>query len=198
MEQKPNNTLKVSNIFLILIQGPANPKYKTSLCKHYNTTQGCSYGDKCQFAHGPEELRLNSGQPMSFMNPMNMNQNMDKIQNNLLNYKIAKCRNWEKDKSCKYGDKCTFAHGDAELRIKTDNLTYMNQPFPFMPVMIDQSGNPIMMPPGNFTQMPMMGGAMNPNPFFMGMMPPNANIPPAYNNNENQNDNNGGNDKNQQ
>ena len=109
MEQKQNNNLKVSNIFLILIQGAANPKYKTSLCKHYNTTQGCSYGDKCQFAHGPEELRLNSGQPMNFVNPMSMNQNMDKIQNNILNYKIAKCRNWEKHKSCKYGKKCTFS-----------------------------------------------------------------------------------------
>ena len=129
---------------------------------------------------------------------MNINQNMDKMQNSILNYKIIKCKNWEKDKSCKYGEKCTFAHGDEELRKKTDNLTYMNQPFPIMPVMIDQSGNPIMMPPGNFGQMPMMGEALNQNPFFMGMMPPNANIPPIYNNNENTNENNGGNDKNQQ
>ncbi len=32
-------------------------KYKTMLCKHYETTKGCVYKDKCQFAHGAQELR---------------------------------------------------------------------------------------------------------------------------------------------
>ena len=27
------------------------------LCKHYETTKGCVYKDKCQFAHGAHELR---------------------------------------------------------------------------------------------------------------------------------------------
>jgi hypothetical protein len=27
------------------------------LCKHYETTNGCVYKDKCQFAHGAHELR---------------------------------------------------------------------------------------------------------------------------------------------
>ena len=136
---------------------------------------------------------------MNLMNSMNMNQNMEQIQNNFLNYKIAKCKNWDKDKTCKYGDKCTFAHEDSELRNKTDNLTYMNQYFPIIPLMVDQSGNPIMMPQGNFSQMPtMMGGPLNQNPFFMGMMPQNTNFPPIYNNNEIQNENNGGINKNQQ
>lgn len=32
-------------------------KYKTTMCKHYNTQKGCSYGEKCQFAHGDSDLR---------------------------------------------------------------------------------------------------------------------------------------------
>lgn len=37
-----------------------NPnKYKTMLCKHFETNKGCSFGDKCQFAHGAAELRAN-------------------------------------------------------------------------------------------------------------------------------------------
>ena len=48
-------------------------------------------------------------------------------QKNALNYKIVKCKNWEKDKTCKYGAHCTFAHGDEEIRNKNDNL-YQMQP----------------------------------------------------------------------
>jgi len=133
------------------------------------------------------------------MNPMFMNQINDKTQNSLINYKIAKCKNWEKDKTCKYGGKCTFAHGDEELRNKTDNISNMMQPYPMvMPFMIEQHGIPIMMPPNSgfdFNQMQMMEN-MNQNQFMMGMIPNNANIPPAINN-QAQNQNNGEDNKNQ-
>lgn len=34
-------------------------KYKSALCKHYDTPKGCSYKEKCQFAHGAHELKSN-------------------------------------------------------------------------------------------------------------------------------------------
>ena len=34
-----------------------NPFHKTSMCKRFTSPAGCSFGDKCNFAHGPEELR---------------------------------------------------------------------------------------------------------------------------------------------
>jgi len=38
--------------------GPrANPLYKTRLCMNYQTTGSCPYTEKCQFAHGIEELQ---------------------------------------------------------------------------------------------------------------------------------------------
>ena len=40
-------------------QNPNNSavKYKSILCKHYDTPKGCAYNEKCQFAHGAQELR---------------------------------------------------------------------------------------------------------------------------------------------
>lgn len=38
-------------------QGQAPVRYKTMLCKHYDTPKGCVYNDKCQFAHGAHELK---------------------------------------------------------------------------------------------------------------------------------------------
>ena len=37
-----------------------NSKIKSSLCKNYMEEGVCLYGDKCQFAHGTEELKCNS------------------------------------------------------------------------------------------------------------------------------------------
>uniref|UniRef100_A0A915EPF4 C3H1-type domain-containing protein n=1 Tax=Ditylenchus dipsaci TaxID=166011 RepID=A0A915EPF4_9BILA len=31
--------------------------YKTQMCNSWNASQFCSYGNKCWFAHGAEELR---------------------------------------------------------------------------------------------------------------------------------------------
>ena len=36
-------------------QGPV--RYKTMLCRHFETEKGCVYKDKCQFAHGAHELK---------------------------------------------------------------------------------------------------------------------------------------------
>ena len=101
------------------------------MCKHYNTSQGCSYGDKCQFAHGPQDLRSFSGQMgQNQMGDMSQGQ-QQKSQKNPLNYKIVKCKNFEKDGTCKYGTHCTFAHGANDLRSKADNYTQL-QPNPNM------------------------------------------------------------------
>ena len=72
--------------------------------------------------------------------PQNM-LNLNKSQNSLLNYKIVKCKNWDKDGTCKYGAHCTFAHGDEELRNKADNLYQFNPSMQFMmPMMIPSAG----------------------------------------------------------
>ena len=156
------NSGKVSQNYIILPfnQGPNNSRYKTTLCKHYGTPQGCSYGDKCQFAHGEKELRQ-ADKNMMFPNPM---QGMNNKQKNSLNYKIVKCKNWEKDKSCKYGAHCTFAHGDEEIRNKADNLFQM-QPMMIHPFMM----NPMMPMGPQFQGMDMAQIGMS--PMMVGMAP---------------------------
>ena len=101
-----------------------NPaKYKTMLCKHFSSSKGCSFGTECQFAHGTKDLRNPTGNSMMFMNqnPL-MTPPAIKKGPNAQNYKIVKCKYFEKEGMCRYGSLCTFAHGDAELRKKSDNI----------------------------------------------------------------------------
>lgn len=100
-------------------------KFKTVLCKHFIQHGSCSYGDKCQFAHGHHEL---SSGPMLGVNmnigsipQMESTSKPNKIPPNPANFKIVKCKNWEATGNCKYGSVCTFAHGDNELRTKSEN-----------------------------------------------------------------------------
>ena len=44
--------------------------YKTSLCKNYMESGICSFGTKCNFAHGPMELRSPPGGNMMGPGPM--------------------------------------------------------------------------------------------------------------------------------
>ena len=123
-------------------------------------SQSCPYGDKCQFAHGEQELRTFNGHQQNMMYAIGMG---SKNQNNMLNYKIVKCKNWEKDKSCKYGAHCTYAHGEEELRNKADNLYQMNPTFPLM--------MPIITNPQNIDMAQMQ--QFMPNNQFMMPMPMN-------------------------
>ena len=174
------------------------------MCKHYNTPQGCSYGDKCQFAHGPQELRAFNGQ-ITQDNTMEMTKN----QKSMINYKIVKCKNWEKDGTCKYGNHCTFAHGDTDLRDKTSNLYQMQQPMMMYPYMMNMNMmpmDPMMQNLGmqnmdiNQMQQMTMAGQIDPNQLMMGVnMNPQGidmNIPQFTTNNgngamNNNNNNNG-------
>jgi hypothetical protein len=109
---------------------------------------------------------------------MGAGSNANKMQNSLLNYKIVKCKNWEKDGTCKYGVHSTFAHGDKDLRNKGENLYSMNNQMMMIPMMYDMNAMPIMMtpPPGmdiNQMQQLMATGNMNQNQLMMmNMMPP--------------------------
>ena len=161
-----------------------NPRYKTTLCKKFSSGQTCPYGDKCQFAHGSQELRMFQGQ--NLMQNMGMNNNPNnKSQNNFLNYKIVKCKNWEKDGTCKYGGHCTFAHGSKDLRNRSDNLIKM-QPGTGMMV------QPFMMNMQNVMKMGQMnqlqGVDLGFSPLMMGMgVHPNNELQKQINENINPN-----------
>ncbi|XP_051934126.1 mRNA decay activator protein ZFP36 [Hippocampus zosterae] len=69
-------------------------RYKTELCRTFEESGLCKYGAKCQFAHGPEELRGLSRHPK---------------------YKTEPCRTFHAAGFCPYGARCHFVHNAEEL-----------------------------------------------------------------------------------
>ena len=106
-----------------VIPSNINNKYKSALCKNYESPIGCSYKDKCQFAHGIEELRAAS--LANFGNPLEQLSSMNKMPN-ISNYKTIQCKNYQKEGVCKYGNVCTFAHGEVDTRSKNQNTSVLS------------------------------------------------------------------------
>ena len=77
-------------------------RYKTELCRPYEEHGVCKYGEKCQFAHGTEDLRNVNRHPK---------------------YKTDMCRTYHSVGFCPYGPRCHFIHGLEELRISTASPT---------------------------------------------------------------------------
>uniref|UniRef100_A0A6B2LK09 C3H1-type domain-containing protein n=1 Tax=Arcella intermedia TaxID=1963864 RepID=A0A6B2LK09_9EUKA len=69
--------------------------YKTELCQGWLQTGACRYGEKCQFAHGEDELRPVLRHPK---------------------YKTEICKTFSTTGSCPYGKRCRFVHQLSELR----------------------------------------------------------------------------------
>lgn len=64
--------------------------YKTELCASYMSTGGnCPYGEKCQFAHGTQELKTVDRPPK---------------------WRSKPCQNWVKTGACSYNERCCFRH----------------------------------------------------------------------------------------
>lgn len=64
-------------------------RYKTELCRGFQETGSCKYGNKCQFAHGEAELRGMYRHPK---------------------YKTEPCRTFYNFGYCPYGSRCHFIH----------------------------------------------------------------------------------------
>jgi len=67
--------------------------YKTEICRAYEETGLCRYGDRCQFAHSQEERRLVPRHPR---------------------YKTEICKTFWDSGTCPYGRRCCFIHHDGE------------------------------------------------------------------------------------
>ena len=75
-------------------------RYKTELCRPFEENGYCKYGDKCQFAHGAQELRSLNRHPK---------------------YKTELCRTYHTIGFCPYGPRCHFIHNDEERRLAQQN-----------------------------------------------------------------------------
>lgn len=80
-------------------------RYKTELCRSFEETGFCKYKEKCQFAHGFQELRNVQRHPK---------------------YKTDLCRTYHSTGFCPYGSRCHFVH--AELTTPTTTPTPTSGP----------------------------------------------------------------------
>ena len=74
--------------------------YKRELCKNWTEAGFCRYGNKCQYAHGVDELSENHHLYLSEQKQGNAN---DK-------YKSQNCRQFYRERFCPYGKRCHFRH----------------------------------------------------------------------------------------
>lgn len=77
-------------------------RYKTELCRPFEESGTCKYGDKCQFAHGCSELRNLARHPK---------------------YKTELCRTFHTIGFCPYGPRCHFIHNFEEARIHNQKVS---------------------------------------------------------------------------
>ena len=96
---KKKKMRKDANVFVDkALEKQADPKYKTEMCKTFETTSFCPYGNKCRFAHGKNDL-------------------LDK-QIDTKVYKQRSCKSFDETGFCPYGRRCNFKHEQAELSLK--------------------------------------------------------------------------------
>ncbi|KAF3781614.1 Zinc finger CCCH domain-containing protein 56 [Nymphaea thermarum] len=95
---------------------------KLRICKKFYNGEGCSYGDRCNFLHedpgrSRESVAINVG--LMGANGPDVTETIG--DSNGSNQKPAYwktriCNKWEMTGACPFGDKCHFAHGQAELQ----------------------------------------------------------------------------------
>ncbi|KAI6646770.1 Protein TIS11 isoform X10 [Oopsacas minuta] len=96
-------------------------RYKTEICRSYEESGICKYGDKCQFAHGQDEVRTTNRHPK---------------------YKTQMCRTFHSWGYCRYGPRCHFIHNeDAETLDIARGLSPQSPSSPYSP-----NGSPISSP----------------------------------------------------
>jgi len=76
----------------LLKKESTSSRYKTELCRPFTEYKHCKYGEKCQFAHGQNELRSTSRHPK---------------------YKTELCKTYHTLGLCPYGHRCHFVHEDS-------------------------------------------------------------------------------------
>ena len=82
-------------------------RYKTELCRPFQDYGFCRYGEKCQFAHGEDDLKALPRHPK---------------------YKTELCRTYHTRGFCPYGSRCHFIHNLDEARPSSEDSPRSQSP----------------------------------------------------------------------
>ncbi|KDP32373.1 hypothetical protein JCGZ_13298 [Jatropha curcas] len=118
--------------------------HKMKLCKKFYNGEECPYGDRCNFLHeDPSKFRDDigrfressaisigtTGQPMLHgsggLNAPEVSKSVNNVVSDAFRvndmkpvyWKTKLCTKWETTGQCPFGEKCHFAHGQAELQL---------------------------------------------------------------------------------
>eukprot|EP00055_Hartaetosiga_balthica_P007068 m.23865 g.23865 ORF g.23865 m.23865 type:complete len:267 (+) comp5589_c1_seq2:58-858(+) len=92
---------------------------KTRLCRGFERSGECQYGDNCWFAHGQGELR----EPQPFMPHRRQHPYV----------KTKMCKFMQNGGQCPFKEQCNFAHSSMELRpMPAMHQPYMSGPMDYM------------------------------------------------------------------
>jgi len=96
--------------------------YKTEMCRNWVETGQCPYANRCQFAHGEQELRDVLRHPK---------------------YKTEICRTFHTTGTCSYGKRCRFVHHASEMRVVDgqDSMLAFQQQFASLRIGSSQSSS---------------------------------------------------------
>lgn len=136
--------------------------HKLKLCKKFYNGEECPFGERCNFLHeSPSKFRDDlgryressaisigtTGSPIRHSNDSdqiegisNINGGLDLYRVNMTRasyWKTKLCTKWETTSQCPFGDKCHFAHGQAELQgpaIHTEGEVGFASSFPLKPL----------------------------------------------------------------
>ncbi|XP_010250023.1 PREDICTED: zinc finger CCCH domain-containing protein 39-like [Nelumbo nucifera] len=113
---------------------------KLKLCKKFYNGEECPYGDRCNFLHeDPSKFREDSGRfressaisigtigspgdngagfdQQEGHSSSNSSLDVNRVNAKPVFWKTRICNKWETTGQCPFGDKCHFAHGQAELQ----------------------------------------------------------------------------------
>ena len=76
-------------------------RYKTEMCQRFTETGECRFMDKCQFAHGIDELRQVTKHPK---------------------FKTIPCKTFHQTGICSYGSRCNFLHNEKPDQLEALRL----------------------------------------------------------------------------
>ncbi|CAH6780027.1 mRNA decay activator protein ZFP36L3 [Phodopus roborovskii] len=102
LQQRPLQQQKASSSSSTV----TSERYKTELCRPFEESGICRYGNKCQFAHGSRELRTLSRHPK---------------------YKTEPCRTFHSIGFCPYGTRCHFIHNQQTYQAVLSGSTSAEQ-----------------------------------------------------------------------
>jgi len=94
------------------VLGIVKTNAKTELCRNW---PNCFYGETCAFAHGEEELRVQS------LTEMQKTGRIPKAEK----FRCYPCHNWIATGACPYAARCIFIH---DPRIQGSNAAWLQQP----------------------------------------------------------------------